>query len=46
MYYENKTNTHYFDTTPESALTIAPARRGKKTSISITEILYNAKSNV
>ncbi|MDE8282463.1 type IV secretory system conjugative DNA transfer family protein [Erysipelothrix rhusiopathiae] len=45
VYYDNKTNTHYFDTTPVSALTLAPARRGKTTAISIPEILYNAKSD-
>lgn len=45
VYYSPKTHEHYFDITPCSALTLAPARRGKTTAISIPEILYNAKSD-
>ena len=45
VYYNPKTKEHFFDITPCSALTLAPARRGKTTAISIPEILYNAKSD-
>ncbi len=45
VYYDEKTQTHYFDTSLVSALTLAPARRLKTSSVSLPEILYNIKSD-